>query len=99
MIIILNEYEYYSYWLHTIKSKSEIDTHRDSRELCAVGAGLQGHWDLSSSVDARGSVHWLAAAHLAAPTAQLPSSVGADGRWWIYRKHREDVEKEELATK
>jgi len=27
--------------LHMIKSKSEIDTHRDSRELCAVGAGLQ----------------------------------------------------------
>jgi len=68
-----------------IKSKSEIDTHRDSRELCAVGAGLQGRWDLSSTVDARGSVQWLAAAHLAAPTAQLPSRVGADGRGWIYR--------------
>ena len=68
-----------------IKSKSEIDTHHDSRELCAVGAGLQGRWNLSSSVDARGSVHWLAAVHLAAPTAQLPSRVGADGRGWIYR--------------
>ena len=58
-----------------IKSKSEIDTHRDSRELCAVGAGLQGRWDLSSGVDARGSGHWLAAAHLAAPTAQPGAAV------------------------
>ena len=40
--------------------------------VCSRGgaASLQGRWDLSSGVDARGSGHWLAAAHLAAPTAQ-----------------------------
>lgn len=85
-------HDYYLEWIWILflliaydKSKSEIDTHRDSRELCAAGVGLQGRWDLSSSVDARGSGHWLPAAHLAAPTTQLPSRVGADGRGWICR--------------